>query len=140
MANLGRSVDQPFFFGASPLIKERAKNLRKRMTWSEKVIWQYLRKNRIHKIYFRRQHPIARFIVDFYCHELRLVIEIDGSIHDLAEQKEKDINRTADLESFGLTVIRFRNEEIKKNERAVLGRIGEVVRELRRCCHGSSQV
>ncbi len=132
MANLGRSVDQSFFFGASPEIKMRAQALRKRMTYCEKVLWQELRKNRLHKLYFRRQHPIGRFIVDFYCHELRLVIEVDGSIHDPEEQKEKDRNRTAQLENFGLKVIRFRNEEIRKNERKVVKSIAEAVEERRR--------
>ncbi|MDP1623337.1 MAG: endonuclease domain-containing protein [Bacteroidales bacterium] len=128
MAYLGRSVDQSFFFGASPEIKARAKALRKRMTWCEKVLWQVLRKNQRYYLYFRRQHPIARFIVDFYCHELRLVVEIDGGYHNSRAQQEKDLNRTAALESFGIEVIRFTNEEIMKNLRKVSNNIDEEVK------------
>jgi very-short-patch-repair endonuclease len=72
------------------------------MTYCEKVLWQELRKNRLHNLYFRRQHPISHFIVDFYCHELRLVIEVDGSIHDMEEQRERDLNRTAEIEKFDI--------------------------------------
>jgi len=63
-------------------------------------------------IRFRRQHPVRNFIVDFYCHSAYLVIEIDGSIHREEEQAERDVNRTYDLESLGLHVIRFTNEEV----------------------------
>ena len=129
MAYLGRSVDQSFFFGASPEIKSRAKALRKRMTWCEKILWQVLRKNRLRQYYFRRQHPISRFIVDFYCHELRLVIEIDGPYHISMEQQEKDQNRTAELENFGIKVIRFSNDEIIKNVRKVSGQIHDEVKK-----------
>ena len=127
MAYLGKSVDQPCFFGASPEIRERAKALRKRMTFCEKVLWQVLRKNRLRYFYFRRQHPISRFIVDFYCHELRLVIEIDGEYHASAEQQEKDINRSAELENFELKILRFTNQEVLENIRKVERRIYEVM-------------
>jgi very-short-patch-repair endonuclease len=129
MSYLGRSVDQAFYFGASPKIKARAKKLRKRMTYTEKVLWQELRKNRLRYFYFRRQHPISRFIVDFYCHELRLVIEVDGSYHYSAEQREKDLNRTAELEKFGIKVIRFDNNEIIRNIRKVTSQLHDEVKK-----------
>lgn len=128
MAYIGKSVEQSYFFGASPLIKARAKKLRKRMTLCEKILWQELRKNRLEKYYFRRQHPISRFIVDFYCHELRLIIEVDGSIHDSAEHRKKDANRTAELENLGLHVIRFSNDEVLQNTRKVAWKIAEAVK------------
>ncbi len=128
MAYLGRSVEKAFFFGASPEIIARARALRNRTTLCEKILWQELRKKRLNRFIFRRQHPISRFIVDFYCHELRLVIEVDGSVHDSEEQKEKDLNRTAELANLGLTVIRFRNEEILKNERKVSKKITDAVK------------
>ena len=127
MAYLGRSVDHSFCFGASPEIIARARKLRKRMTRCEKILWQELRKNRLEKYHFRRQHPVSRFIVDFYCHEIRLVIEVDGSIHDQEHQREWDLNRQAALENLGLTVIRFRNEEVIRNVRRVVREIAEVV-------------
>ena len=78
-----------------------------------------MRKNRRLNLYFRRQHPVGRFIVDFYCHEIRLAIEVDGSVHDSEEQHERDANRTACLEEFGIKVLRFRNEDIIRNSRKV---------------------
>ena len=128
MAYLGRSIDQPFYYGASDEIKKRAKALRKRMTSCEKILWQELRKNKLGKFYFRRQHPISRYIVDFYCHELRLVIEADGSIHNLKEHQERDKNRTFELENLGLKVIRYNNNEIAQNIRKVCRQIEEEVK------------
>jgi len=68
------------FYGASPLIFERAKQLRNQVTHAEMIIWNYLRGNQC-GYKFRRQHPVGNFILDFYCHQLKLAIEIDGSIH-----------------------------------------------------------
>jgi len=98
------------------------------MTYCEKVLWQVLRKNQTDNLYFRRQHPISRFIVDFYCHELRLVIEVDGSIHDLEVQQERDSNRTAALENFGIKVVRFKNNEIIRNIKKVTKQIVDEVK------------
>jgi very-short-patch-repair endonuclease len=131
MAYLGKSVDQSFFFGASPKIKARAKALRKRMTYSEKVLWQVLRKNHLRYYYFRRQHPIGSFIVDFYCHELKLVVEIDGLYHETEEQHEKDLNRTAVLEDFGIKVIRYTNEQIDTNIRKISKNLDDEVQKRR---------
>jgi very-short-patch-repair endonuclease len=61
---------------------------------------------------FRRQHPINRFIADFYCAKIKLVIEVDGSVHELSENKEYDIERSEILNDFGITVIRFSNEQV----------------------------
>ncbi|MEI7898258.1 MAG: endonuclease domain-containing protein [bacterium] len=135
MAYLGRSIDKPFFFGADAEIKARAKALRKRMTYCEKVLWQELRKNQMNKLYFRRQHPIAKFIVDFYCHELRLVVEVDGSVHDSFLQKERDINRTTELENFDIKVIRFTNNDVIKNTRKVSWQINDEVKKRLQYLH-----
>jgi len=132
MAYFGKSVDQPYFFGASPEIKNRAKALRKRMTYCEKVLWQVLRKNRLRHYYFRRQHPISRFIVDFYCHELKMVVEVDGGYHLSPVQHEKDLNRSAELEKFGIKIIRFSNDEIMKNVRRVEWQLDNEVKERRK--------
>jgi cyclase len=101
MVYLGRTVEATHTFGASDNIKEKAKILRKRMTESEKLLLGQ---------YFRRQHPISIYIVDFFCYECSLVIELDGEIHKF--QKKEDIERTSDLESFGLKVIRFPNQAV----------------------------
>jgi very-short-patch-repair endonuclease len=105
-------IDNTMFFGASPIIFERAKLLRTAMTDAEKKIWELVCKNKLMGLRFRAQHPINRFIADFYCHPLKLVIEIDGSIHDIPENHEDDIVREIELEKFGLKIIRFTNEEV----------------------------
>lgn len=61
---------------------------------------------------FRRQHPISEFVADFYCHTLKLVVEVDGGIHKLNGKKEYDIKRTDEMNRFGITVIRFTNRQI----------------------------
>ena len=110
-------------FGAKPEILEKAKELKKNETEAEKILWKHIRNRGLNGLKFRRQHPIDCFIADFYCHELRLVIEIDGGIHDLPENKKYDIGRTHELEKFGIKVIRFKNEEILNNIQKVKEKI-----------------
>jgi len=110
MVYLGRTIEPIYTFGASDNIKRKARILRKRMTESEKLLWSKLRKRQILGQYFRRQHPISIYIVDFFCYECSLVIELDGEIHRF--QKKDDIERTRDLESFGLKVMRFPNQAV----------------------------
>jgi 5-methyltetrahydrofolate--homocysteine methyltransferase/ATP-dependent helicase HrpA len=98
--------------GASQNIKTKAKDLRKSMTNAEKILWKELRRRKQKGKYFRRQHPYGIYILDFYCFEAGLVIELDGEIH--LGQKEYDEERTRYLKSSGLKVIRFNNEEIEK--------------------------
>ena len=82
------------------------------MTPAELALWECLRANKLNGFRFKAQHPICHFIADFYSHNARLVIELDGNIHDPIEQQEYDANRTYILNEFGLRVIRFRNEEV----------------------------
>ncbi len=120
MSNLGRSVQRHFNYGAKPIIFEYAKRLRRRMTRPESILWQKLRNRKFDNLKFRRQHPVNQFIADFYCHELQLIVEVDGSIHHLYEVKEKDIGRTYMLKSMGINIIRFSNEDIINNLESVL--------------------
>jgi len=113
------------FYNASPKIHERARMLRKKMTKAEKTLWQHIRNRKLNRLKFRRQHPINIFIADFYCHEKKLVLEIDGGIHLNASQKQYDIGRTAELENFGIHVLRFSNEDILLNINSVLQGIQE---------------
>ena len=99
-------------FNAAPVTIKKARKLRQEMTPAEKMLWQCLRNRKFKGLKFRRQHPIDRYIVDFICMEKRLVVEADGEIHQEPEQKEYDRERTAELEGYGLKVIRFTNEEI----------------------------
>ena len=99
-------------YGASPKIFELAKELKREMTEAEKLLWKKHRDRKFLALKFRRQHPIGKFIADFYCHEKKLVIELDGGIHEEESVKERDEGRTYELENFELTVIRFKNEEV----------------------------
>jgi len=114
----------PFHENASWKIFEYARSLKKVMTPAENLLWQNLRNRKVSNHKFRRQHPISRYIVDFYCHEARLVIEVDGGIHFTPENIQYDQFRTEELEGMGLKVIRFTNEE-------VLGNVSEVLVEIR---------
>ena len=78
--------------GASGIIKMKAKELRKELTKSEKILWSHLRRGQQSGMYFRRQHPYGIYILDFYCFKANLVIEVDGEIH--SNQKEYDDERT----------------------------------------------
>ncbi|MCX6855323.1 MAG: N-6 DNA methylase [Verrucomicrobia bacterium] len=99
---------------------ERARQLRKNQTPAEEVLWEILRSRQFHDLKFRRQHQIGEYIVDLYCHEHNLVIEADGDVHDADHQKKHDKKRDAYLSSIGMTVLRFRNEDILNNTDSVL--------------------
>ena len=104
---------------------ERAKELRKNMTKAERKFWyEYLRdfQFRVH-----RQRPIDNFIVDFYCTQLKLVIEIDGDSHNSENAQAYDVERTQILEGYGLTVIRFTNQEVLSDFEGVCGVIGGLI-------------
>ena len=103
------------FLGASPLIFQRAEELRKKMTEAEKKLWEVLKNKKLGGFKFRRQHPILKFILDFYCHEAKLGIEIDGEVHNSKGQKFYDDDRTEILKEYGINIIRFYNDEIIDN-------------------------
>ncbi|HYV92564.1 MAG TPA: endonuclease domain-containing protein [Chitinophagales bacterium] len=115
------------FFGASPEIFRRAEELRKRMTPAEELLWEELKGKKVNGMKFRRQHPLNNFIADFYCHQKRLVIELDGSIHDEADQAEYDLGRTEELSEFEIKVIRFSNEMVMRNLKDVIEEIKKVL-------------
>jgi cyclase len=116
------------FYGAGKNTFEKAHLLRNSMTEAEKLLWNKL-KNRDLRVKFRRQHPIGNFIVDFYCHELKLVIELDGGIHLRKEINEYDKGRSHDIEKYGIRILRFTNDEIFSNLPTVLDQIVRVIRE-----------
>jgi leucyl-tRNA synthetase len=95
-----------------PLILAHARELRHPQTQAEATLWYALR-NRQFTYKFRRQHPIDRFIIDFYCAEAKLLIEVDGASHLELEQMEYDKLRTEYLEELGYKVIRFTNDDVK---------------------------
>ena len=121
-----RSQERIMFYGAKPLIFERAKELRQNMTPAEIILWERLRNKQLEGFRFKAQHPIDKFIVDFYCHKARLLIELDGTSHD--NKGEYDNGRTAELARYDLKVIRFTNQEVETDIEYVIGRILEILR------------
>jgi len=117
------------FEGANHLIFGMAKELRKNMTSSENALWLYL-KGGINGLKFRRQHPIGIYIADFYCHGVKLIIEIDGSIHNEIEIIDSDKTRQKELEELGYTVIRFTNEQVNIEVEKVLREIELTIEKL----------
>ncbi len=114
---------QPYmFFGAKRDIFQKAEQLRSSLTNSEEILWERLNKNQL-GFRFKSQHPIDIFIVDFYCHKLGLIVEVDGEIH--LSQEEYDLGRTSELEKYGLTVIRFTNMEVINDIESVIAKIKE---------------
>lgn len=110
-----------------PQLLAFAKSLRSNATDAEHLIWQILRAKRLMSLKFRRQHVIKPYIVDFYCHDIGLVIELDGGQHNKADGKEYDVERTEFLEALGLTVVRYWNHD-------VLGRTDVVLEDLWQIC------
>jgi cyclase len=104
-------MEKKMFYGASAWTFEKAKELRFNMTEAEEILWKYLGTNPM-GYKFRRQHPFFNYIADFFCYKLKLVIEIDGSIHNEEEVIIIDKERQAFIESEGIRVIRFTNDEV----------------------------
>lgn len=109
--------------GAKASTQQYARELRLRTTEAEQKLWCLLRNRQLKAKKFRRQHAIANYVVDFYCHECRLVIELDGNFHTDDEAKEYDKARTALLNELGITVLRFWNEEVIKDSENVLRKV-----------------
>ena len=111
----------------NPKLKQYARELRKNSTLAEVLLWNNI-KSRALGVQFHRQVPMLNYIVDFYCHEIGLAIEIDGDSHE--HRFIYDTKRQGELEAYGVSFLRFSNEEVKKNMFSVLLVIEEKVREL----------
>jgi very-short-patch-repair endonuclease len=105
-------MKRKLFYGADPKTFRTARLLRKSMTLAEKILWNKLKDRKLFKTKFRRQHPIGSFIVDFYNHEFKLVIEIDGEIHENEQTEQYDSQRTNKLEKHGIKVLRISNHQV----------------------------
>jgi very-short-patch-repair endonuclease len=112
------------FAGLLEIVRE----LRKRQTSAERVMWQLLRNRQMLGFKFRRQHQFGDYIADFYCHEARLVIECDGSVHNPNEQWHHDQNRDVYMIGQGLRILRFANEQILDDTQRVLEKIATYLR------------
>jgi acetylglutamate kinase len=117
------------FYGATKLIFEKAEELRNRMTEAEEILWNAIKINDFH-LKFRRQHPISLYVADFYCHAVKLVIELDGDYHENEEVKRNDQVRENNIKDFGITVLRFKNEEVTNSLETVLQKIDDTIIKL----------
>lgn len=106
---------------------ETARQLRQNQTPAEQVMWELLRNRQLAGLKFRRQHQIGDYITDFFCSEKKLVIELDGGVHNTAAQSKKDKKRDAYLRSIGATVLRLQNQDLLSDPENVLNRIAQTV-------------
>ena len=111
---------------------EQARELRKKQTSAEEILWQLLRNRQLADLKFRRQHQIGNYIVDFFCAEHNLVVELDGNVHDSPDRRKIDAKRDAYLRSLGHTVVRFPNARVFEDTQRVLQEIIEAVPETRK--------
>ncbi|MBN8591119.1 MAG: endonuclease domain-containing protein [Anaerolineae bacterium] len=110
-------------------LKARSREMRHQPTSAEEHLWKYLRGRRLNGAKFRRQHAIDQFIVDFVCIEQLLIVEVDGLVHEVPDQRDRDVNRQAHLEGMGYRILRFTNAEVLQSVRAVLEVIGAALQE-----------
>jgi len=122
---MNEELNKSMYYGAVPATFQKARQLRNKMTSAEKLLWDKLKGKQIAGVKFRRQHPINKYIVDFYCHAAKMVIELDGKIH--LKSKEHDKERTEKLKELNIKIIRFSNNEVEKNIEEVLKQITTVV-------------
>lgn len=120
-------VVRGMFCGASNLIFENARALRNNQTKTEQILWNILKEYKLKGFKFRRQHPIANYIADFYCHKAKLIIEVDGEYHNNEEQILIDKERTAYFNEIGLQEIRFLNQQILFDIENVLIQINNII-------------
>ena len=109
---------------------QRSRELRSASTPAEETLWRYLRDRRMDGLKFRRQHPVDRFILDFYCETLRLAIEVDGGGHLEPEQEQYDSARTQTLNDLGIQVLRFWNNDVLERTDLVLEEIHNAITKL----------
>ncbi len=112
-----------------PPLLQAAHELRQPQTPAEQKLWSHLRNRQLNNLKFRRQHPIEKFIIDFYCAEAKLCIEVDGDSHAEPDQIKYDQARTEWLTEEGYRVIRFTNREVFNQMDAVIERIIEECRK-----------
>lgn len=108
---------------------ERARQLRQQATSAEQLLWELLRSRQLLGRKFRRQHPLGRFIADFFCDDARLIIEIDGAVHQEPSQQERDHRRDEVLRQYGYNLLRFTNHEVLSGAEQVLRAIAAFVEE-----------
>jgi very-short-patch-repair endonuclease len=98
---------------------QRARQLRKKETWAEKLVWRWLRNRRFAAYKFRRQHPVGIYYLDFFCEEARVNIEPDGSQHGFPDQQKHDTQREQCLQSHGIKTLRFWNSRLRRDAQSI---------------------
>ena len=114
-----------------PSEKEKRKKLRQYQTIAEELVWRFLRNRQLLGYKFKRQYSIDHFVIDFYCPELKLAVEIDGASHSVPGKKQYDIKRERYLEKFNINFIRIKDEELFGNPNKAFMKIEEGVKRLR---------
>jgi acetylglutamate kinase len=125
----GEGNELSMHYGAGPLLFKRAEELRARMTPAEEIFWNIIKVNEWN-LKFRRQHPLSNYIADFYCHSLKLVIELDGGYHENQDVKIFDAAREAHINEFGITVLRFKNGEVINDIEKVLKTVQDTINTI----------
>jgi imidazole glycerol-phosphate synthase subunit HisF len=115
-------MEKKMFLKANPEIFKRAAELRQNLTYSELILWGYLKGSPL-GYKFRRQHPVSIYIADFYCHALKLIIEIDGNVHADLEVRLNDKERQGNLEQEGIKFLRFTDKDVEKKLEVVIATI-----------------
>ena len=123
-----KNYKDTLFKGAKPITFNNAQQLRGSQTEAEKKLWGLLRNKQLKGKKFRRQHPIGNYILDFYCNEDKLAVELDGEIHKDEESRKYDNERTLFLKENNITVIRFWNDEVIKDAKKVLEKISQFLK------------
>jgi very-short-patch-repair endonuclease len=123
-------IERNMFYGARKSIFLKAIELRNNPTQAEKILWEHLNNRDLFNLRFKRQHPIDIFIADFYCHKYKLVIEVDGEIHNNPENKEYDEGRDFEMAKYGIKILRFTNREVLENINVVIARIKQEIASL----------
>jgi very-short-patch-repair endonuclease len=109
--------------------QEKRRHLRNNMTYCEKIVWLHLKKRQL-GYRFLRQYSVDHFVIDFYCPELKLAVELDGNVHEIPEQKGYDRARQQYLEAFGIKFIRIKNEEFLGNPNKAFSKIEDSIKIL----------
>ena len=124
----------PMYYGASHILFKLAKQLRFAPTEAESKLWELLTSEEFLPYKFRRQHPIANYIADFYCHSQKLVIETDGGVHEKKEQKQYDKFHDSEMQQFEITVLRFSNQEVLEEIERVKQKIKVTIQQKKSGC------
>jgi very-short-patch-repair endonuclease len=111
--------------------KTNRRKLRINSTQSEEILWEYLRNRKLLRLKFKRQYSIDHFVVDFFCSEIKLAIELDGEIHLSKDVKNHDENRDSYLRSFGIRILRIKNEKVLNDIKGTLELIKNNIATLR---------